>query len=57
MSAQQSAMKVQVTVTVEIDPQAWADEYGSEIGNVRADVKRYAAQIVQQHFDSVGVLA
>jgi hypothetical protein len=50
-------MKVQVTVTVEIDPQAWADEYGTEIGSVRADVKRHAAQIVQQHFDSVGVLA
>jgi hypothetical protein len=55
-------MKVQVTLSVEIDPQAWIAEYGYDGDNdsasaVRADVKRYAAQIVQQHFDSVGVLA
>ena len=32
-------MKIRMTVTVELDPQDWADEYGLEISQVRDDVK------------------
>lgn len=34
-------MKVRLTVTVEVDPSAWADEYGCERSEVREDVRSY----------------
>lgn len=37
------AMKIQISVTVEVNEQDWAEEYGCEVREVRADVKRWAA--------------
>ena len=34
-------MKVQIKVTVEVDPADWAEEYGCERDEVRTDVKNY----------------
>lgn len=34
-------MKVQIKVTVEVDPAEWMNEYGCERDEVREDVKRY----------------
>lgn len=34
-------MKVRLTVTVEVDPAEWADAYGVELDEVRADVRNY----------------
>ena len=39
-------MKIRVVLTVEVDPQAWKDEYGND--NVREDVRTYALNAVQQ---------
>jgi hypothetical protein len=36
-------MKVQVIVTLDVDPEAWALEYGLEPKEVRGDVKRWAS--------------
>jgi hypothetical protein len=37
-------MKVQIKVTVEVDPTEWAEEFGCERREVREDVRRYFAQ-------------
>lgn len=34
-------MKVQIKVTVEVDPADWAEVYGCERSEVRTDVKNY----------------
>ena len=49
-------MKIKVTLTVDVDPAAWADEYGTRLSEVREDVKRHAANSLLAHFESVGVL-
>lgn len=36
-----STIKVSVRVTVEFDPQDWADTFGLELGDVRTDAKAY----------------
>lgn len=48
-------MKVRVTATVEIDAQAWAEEYGIDPADVRKDVQAHLADSLQQHVDSLGV--
>jgi hypothetical protein len=40
-------MKVQIKVTVEVDPQQWADEYGCERSEVRDDVRSYFTNHIQ----------
>lgn len=39
-------MKVQIKVTVEVDPADWMSEYGCERDEVREDVRRYFEQQV-----------
>jgi hypothetical protein len=34
-------MKVRIVLTVDVDPEAWANEYGVDRSEVREDVKRY----------------
>jgi len=34
-------VKVRVVLTVEVDPQVWADEYGLDLGEVRDDVRQW----------------
>jgi hypothetical protein len=48
-------MRVRVSVTVDIDPQTWALEYGVPLQDVRGDVKQYVQQLVMDQLESVGV--
>lgn len=41
-------MKISITLTIDVDPEAWADNYGIEKGAVREDVKTYVHSTVQQ---------
>lgn len=50
-------MKVRVAFTVEVDAQAWADEYGVEVDAVREDVRSYVASSVREHLSDLGLLA
>ena len=49
-------MKIKVTLTVDIDPEAWVANYGCEKSEVREDVKVYIAETVSGQLDLVGVL-
>jgi hypothetical protein len=40
-------MKIRVTLTVEIDAKAWADNYGVDPEDVRNDVRQYILTNVQ----------
>ncbi|MGP9651765.1 hypothetical protein ACT3TP_14925 [Glutamicibacter sp. AOP38-B1-38] len=42
-------MKIQISLTVEIDPEAWASFYGIEKHDVRQDFKRWAVQKILEH--------
>jgi hypothetical protein len=51
-------IKVRIPITVEIDVDAWYDEYGcSSVAEVREDAKLHIEDTVRQHLDSLGVLA
>lgn len=51
-------IKVRIPVTVEIDMDAWCTDYGTETAaEVREDVKSHVTNTIQQHLDSLGVLA
>jgi hypothetical protein len=52
-------VKVRVTVTVAIDPEAWVLNYGTDasVQAVRADVQAYITSLVQDQLREVGVLA
>ena len=50
-------MKINVTVTLDIDPEMWATAYGVEgAADIRADVKEHAATSIRDHFDSMGLV-
>lgn len=49
-------MKIKVSLTLDIDPQAWADMYGVDVPAVREDVKNYAENIVLTQFGQDGLL-
>lgn len=40
-------MKIVVQVVVEVDPEAWADEYGIDKSEVRGDIKQYVLSNLQ----------
>lgn len=46
-------MKVRVNVTIEVDAEAWAEEYGCEPSEVRADVKRWATNRLDEYSDEI----
>ena len=50
-------MRVQVKVTIEIDPQKWDDNYhtGTDAATVREDVKNYMAATVEDQVERLGV--
>lgn len=48
-------MKVRVEFTVEIDPKAWALEYGLEPSDVRGHVKDSAAYWAQAQIEQLGL--
>ena len=48
-------MKIKLTETVNIDPQAWADEYGIPLDEVKEDVKDYFAHWCQEQIERLGL--
>lgn len=50
-------MRIDVMMTLDIDPEAWALEYGCTPSEVASDVEEHAVNTVVQHFSTVGVLA
>ncbi len=46
-------MKIKITLTVDIDPASWANEFGITPSEVRDDVRSYAEGCVRQ---SQGIL-
>ena len=48
-------MKVRIATTVDIDPEAWALEYGCEIADVRWDAQNHLENTVHQHVADLGV--
>ena len=48
-------MKVKIEVTIDVDVDGWAAEYGCETAAVRADVKRWAHNRLNSYDD--GALA
>lgn len=50
-------MRVRVTFTIDIDPDAWASNYGIEGANaIREDVQEYSRVAVMDLFNSNGLL-
>lgn len=50
-------MKVRISFSVDIDPEAWILNYGCDPKDVREDVKSYVAYGVQDQLESIGVLS
>lgn len=49
-------MKVRIELTVDVDPEAWALNYGCDRSEVREDVQSYAKAAVLDQMEAVGVL-
>lgn len=43
-------MKIRVTVTLDVDPATWADEYGVARDEVRADVRAKVGHDLYEHY-------
>lgn len=53
-----NTLKVRIPLTVEIDVDAWADEYGAGTNTeIRADIKRHVENTVRAQLDALGVSA
>lgn len=53
-----TTLKVRIPITVEIDIEAWSDEYGcNSTAEVRADIKAHITDMVGQQLDALGVSA
>lgn len=52
-----TTQRVTVTMTLDIDPEVWAAEYGCDLETVEGDVEEHATNIVVGHFSSLGLLA
>jgi hypothetical protein len=49
-------MKIRIPAqTVNVDPDAWAHEYGIDRADVRKDVMAYFAHIAQEQIDVLGL--
>lgn len=50
-------MKIKVTLTLDIDPEAWTENYGVESAEeIREDVQSYAHNVITEQLRDVGVL-
>jgi hypothetical protein len=50
-------MKVKVSFEVDINTDAWDDEYGTgSVTEIRSDVKRHIENMVRGQLESIGVL-
>lgn len=48
-------MRIRVTVSVDVDDQAWADEYGMDRRDVRDDVRRYITKAIDSQLSDLGL--
>lgn len=48
-------MKVRVSTVVDVDPEAWAREFGVDRKDVREDVRIYFDTIVQGQLEVIGL--
>lgn len=48
-------MKVRIAFTVDIDPEAWVLEYGTDPSGVREDVQGWATHMVRSAMEDRGV--
>ncbi|SIC89369.1 Uncharacterised protein [Mycobacteroides abscessus subsp. bolletii] len=48
---------MRVTVTLDIDVGAWAEEYGVERSEVRDNAKQYLPTLITGHLESLGLLS
>lgn len=53
-----AAVKVRVTMTVDIDPEAWDQNYdtGTDLAKIREDVRQYVTEAATDQLRTVGVL-
>lgn len=42
-------MKIKVTLEFEADPEVWANEYGLDLADAKADVRGYFPQLVREY--------
>lgn len=52
-----NTLRVEIAMTLDIDVDAWAEEYGIEPGKVAGDVEEHATNTVVAHLSDLGVLA
>jgi len=50
-------MKIKIEMTVDIDVDSWVLNYGTELNDVRDDVKGYVKNIVLGQLEVIDVLA
>jgi hypothetical protein len=43
-------VKIALTVTLDVDPEVWASEYGLSRDDVRADVQAHLMNTVYEHY-------
>jgi hypothetical protein len=49
-------VKIRVTVILDVDPEAWSEEYSVDRKNVRRDVVEYVKDSIYAHFQGAGML-
>ena len=48
-------MRVRIICTVDVDPKAYAEEYGIEVSEVREEIKRRFEWVPQEIIDELGL--
>jgi hypothetical protein len=53
-----TTLKVRIPVAVEIDIDAWVEEYGAgSVAEIRSDIKTHIQNMVRSQLDALGVSA
>ncbi|MCA2247567.1 hypothetical protein JF729_07120 [Mycobacterium intracellulare] len=50
-------MKVRVSFTINVDPDAWMQEYGADRSDIRHDVQRHLEHDARAQLNSLGLLS
>lgn len=48
-------MKVRIQVTIDVNPEDWAVEFGLDRGDVRSDVQTYFDLLIHEHLEALGL--
>jgi hypothetical protein len=57
MTQNKRTVRIHVDTSVEIDVQAWLDNYGDDLTENPADARDYIENVIREQLKSVGVLA